>query len=82
MRFATTNTRERTISVRVLGLVEEEGENLDTKFTKFVEDNLQEEISADEIEIIHRIGARKSSGGERGSRRDLSLLNSCRTKAK
>ena len=49
--------------------MEEERENLEAKFIKFVEDNLQEEISADEIEIIHRIGARRNDGGEQGSRR-------------
>ena len=42
----------RKNDLQVLGLVEEERENLETKFIKFVEDNLQEEISADEIEII------------------------------
>ena len=60
----------RKNNLRVLGLVEEEEENLEAKFIKIVEDNLQGEISADEIEIIHRIGARKSGRGEQGSRRD------------
>ena len=40
--------------------MEDERENLEAKFTKFLEDNLKEEISADEIEIIHRIRARKT----------------------
>lgn len=55
---------------RVHGLVEDERENLEETFIKFVHDNLQEDISADEIEIIHRIGSRKRSGDEQGSRRD------------
>ena len=68
--YAVRNEQySRKNNLRVLGLVEEERENLEAKFIKFVEDNLQEEISADEIEIIHRIGARRNDGGEQGSRR-------------
>ena len=51
-------------NLRVLGLVEDERENLEAKFIKFMEENLQGEISANEIEIFHRIGARKNDGGD------------------
>ena len=69
--YAVRNEQySRKNNLRVLGLVEEEEENLEAKFKKIVKDNLQEEISADEIEIIHRIGVRKSGRGEQGSRRD------------
>ena len=57
-------------NLRVLGLVEDERENLEAKFIKFMEENLEEEISANEIEIFHRIGARKNDGGDQSSRRD------------
>lgn len=69
--YAVRNEQySRKNNLRVLGLAEDERENLEEKFIKFVEDNLEEEISTDEIEIIHRIGARRSGGGEQGSRRD------------
>ena len=38
------------------------------EFVKFVQENLHEEIRPDEIEIIHRIGPKKSNNGEQGSR--------------
>lgn len=72
--YAVRNEQySRKNNLRVLGLMEEERENLEAKFIKFVEDNFQEDISANEIEIIHTIGARKSGGGKQGSRRDSKL---------
>ena len=68
--YAVRNEQySRKNNLRVLGLEEEEGENLEEKFIKLIGENLQEEVSADEIEIIHRIGAPKNER-DRGSRRD------------
>ena len=77
--YAVRNEQySRKNNLRVHGLVEDERENLEETFIKFVQDNLQEDISADEIEIIHRIGSRKRSG-DKGhnvtTNQDLSLLN-------
>jgi len=49
----------RKNNLRVLNLVPDQKENLEVKFIKLVEDNLQEEISANEIDIIHRTGKKK-----------------------
>ena len=68
--YAVRNEQySRKNNLHVLSLEEEEGENLEEKFIKLVGENLQEEVSADEIEIIHRIGAPKNER-DRGSRRD------------
>ena len=67
--YAVRNEQySRKNNLRILGLDEDEGENLEEKFIKFVGDNLHEEVQSNEIEIIHRIGA-KRSGGDQGSRR-------------
>lgn len=54
--------------------MEEEEENLEAKFIKIVEDNLQEEISEKAAEANNDQDVTAS--------RDVSLLNSCHTKAK
>lgn len=48
MPYLTNSTREKN-NLRVHGLVEDEKENLEETFIKFVQDNLQKDISADEI---------------------------------
>ena len=42
----------------VLGLEEEDRENLEEKFLTFVCDHLEEDITSEEIEIIQGIGPR------------------------
>ena len=62
--YAVRNEQySRKNNLRVLGLDEDETENLEEKFIKFVQDNLQEDIVSDHIEIIHRIGAKKLAAG-------------------
>ncbi|KAL9977424.1 hypothetical protein ACROYT_G014824 [Oculina patagonica] len=69
--YAVRNKQySRKNNLRVLGLEEEEGENLEENFIKLVEEHLQEEVLANAIEIIHRIGAPKRDGRDRGSQRD------------
>ena len=54
--YAVKNKQySRKNNLRIHGLEEEQGENLEEKFVRFVRENLQEEIRPDEIEIIHRI---------------------------
>lgn len=69
--YAVRNEQySRKNNLRILGIEEEEEENLEGKFIQFVQENLQEEIRSDEIEIIHRIGGRKKSDEVQDSRRD------------
>lgn len=70
--YAVKNEQySRKNNLRIHGLEEEEGENLEQKFVQFIQDNLQEEIQPAEIEIIHRIGQKKdSTNGDQGSRHD------------
>ena len=55
--------------LRIHGLEEEDGENLEEKFINFAQEHLQVEIQPEEVEIIHRIGAKKQRTAEEGSRR-------------
>ena len=68
--YAVKNEQySRKNNLQIHGLEEEEGENLEGKFVKFVQENLHEEIlRPDEIKIIHRIGPKKFNNGEQGSR--------------
>lgn len=69
--YAVRNEQySRKNNLRVLGLEEEEGENLQKNFIKLIGEHLQEEVLANAIEIIHRIGAPKRDGRDRGSQRD------------
>ena len=67
--YAVKNDSRKN-NLRILGLGEEEGENLEQKFVEFVKENLQEEIRPEEIEIIHRIGKKNNNDGDQGSRRE------------
>jgi len=54
---------------------EEEGENLEQKFVEFAKDNLQEEIMLpEEIEIIHRIGKKKTEIKGHGGRGSVQFI--------
>ena len=77
----------RKNNLRILGLDEEEGENLEQKFVEFVKENLQEELRPEEIEIIPRIGKKNNNDGDQGSRRErkravIVKLQSNKTKMK
>ena len=55
--YAVKNEQySRKNNLRILGLDEEEGENLEDKFIEVIISNLNETIERQEIEIIHRIG--------------------------
>ena len=55
--YAVKNEQySRKNNLRILGLDEEEGENLEDKFIEAIISNLNETIEKQEIEIIHRIG--------------------------
>ena len=51
----------RKNNLRIHGLDEEEGENLEERFVQFAQEHLHEEIQPTEIEIIHRIGQKKNA---------------------
>ena len=66
--YAVKNEQySRKNNLRIHGLKEEQGENLEEKFVRFVRENLQEEIRPDEIEIIPRICPKKFNNGDQGS---------------
>ena len=55
--YAVQNEQySRKNNLQVLGMDEEEGENLEAKFIACMKDNLEEEIKPEDVEIIHRIG--------------------------
>ena len=70
--YAVKNEQySRKNNLRSFGLEEEDRENLEEKFITSVRDHLKEDITSEEIEIIHRIGPKKSGeGGDQGSRRE------------
>ncbi|XP_022805040.1 uncharacterized protein LOC111342249 [Stylophora pistillata] len=78
----------RKNNLRVFGIEEGEEENLEGKFIfKFVEEHLEETVSAEEVEIIYRVGARKKNGGRENSWHDkprpvIVKLQSHKTKMK
>ena len=58
--YAVRNEQySRKNNIRLLGLEEQPGENLETKFINCMQENLGEEVKPEEIEIIHRIGSRR-----------------------
>ena len=57
----------RKNNLRILGLEEHAGENLEETLVNFAKEHLHEEIKAEEIEIIHRIGQPTSTDGKRGN---------------
>ena len=70
--YAVKNEQySRKNNLWVFGLEEEDRENLEEIFITSVRDHLKADITSEEIEIIHRIGPKKScQGGEQGSRRE------------
>ena len=57
----------RKNNLRILGLEEHAGENLEETLVSFAKEHLHEDIQPEEIEIVQRIGRPRATDGEQGS---------------
>ena len=58
----------RKNSVRVFGITEDDGENVEGKVIESFKSNLKVDASSNDIEITHRIGQRRHIGSTAGQR--------------
>ena len=57
----------RKNNLGILGIDEQEGEDLEGKFISCMRENLGEEVTPEEVEIIHRVGSKKFTVGNAGN---------------
>ena len=66
--YAVRNEQySRKNNLRILGIDEQEGEDLEGKFISCMRENLREEVKPEEVEIIHRVGPKKFTVGNAGN---------------
>ena len=66
--YAVRNKQySRKNNLRILGIDEQEGEDLEGKFISCMRENLGEEVKPEEVEIIHRVGPKKFTIGNGGN---------------
>ena len=57
----------RKNNLRIVGIDEQEEEDLEAKFISCMRENLVEEVKPEEVEIIHRVGSKKFTNGTAGN---------------
>ena len=63
--YAVRNEQySRKNNLRILGVDEEEGEDLESKFITLIKENLDEEVKPEDVEVIHRIGVKNVNRNE------------------
>ena len=63
--YAVRNEQySRKNNLRILGVDEEEGEDLEPKFITLIKENLDEEVKPEDVEVIHRIGVKNVNRNE------------------
>ena len=66
--YAVCNEQySRKNNLRILGIDEQEGEDLEGKFISCMRENLGEEVKPEEVEIIHHVGPKKFTIGNAGN---------------
>ena len=66
--YAVRNEQySRKNNLGILGIDEQEGEDLEGKFISCMRENLGEEVKPEEVEIIHRVGPKKFTVGNAGN---------------
>ena len=66
--YAVCNEQySRKNNLRILGIDEQEGEDLEGKFISCMRENLGEEVKPEEVEIIHHVGPKKFTVGNAGN---------------
>ena len=64
----------RKNNIRIFGLREEHGENLEEKVIKFAKESLDAHIGNDEIEIVHRVGRMPMQSGDGNMRPRATII--------
>ena len=66
--YAVRNEQySRKNNLRILGIDEQEGEDLEGKFISCMREDLGEEVKPEEVEIIHHVGPKKFTIGNAGN---------------